>query len=275
MKELFTIGEVSKLFGVKVPTLRYYDEIGLLKPEYVEEATKYRYYSTQQFERLNLIKYLRALNMPLERISDFFELREIGAMTELLRMQQEESAAQRERLERIERKIARRLQGIEDALSVPLDTIEEVRLGRRQAVYMRKDYETGDDIEHLVTELRVRYGLEENIFLGKIGISLSAGDIRAGRYDRYAGIFMLLETEDPPFTASMSFAAGPWLRIRFRGTHREAAAYYAQLNIHMQTHGYELIGSSVETTLIDYGLTNDPDKFVTEILLPVTPPPSR
>ncbi|WP_084778239.1 MerR family DNA-binding transcriptional regulator [Saccharibacillus sacchari] len=46
MKEWFIIGEVSKLFGVKIPTLRYYNEIGLLCPEYVDPETHYRYYST-------------------------------------------------------------------------------------------------------------------------------------------------------------------------------------------------------------------------------------
>jgi DNA-binding transcriptional MerR regulator len=57
MKEYFTIGEISKLFQVKIATLRYYDEIGLLRPEFTDEKTNYRYYSTQQFERLNSIKY--------------------------------------------------------------------------------------------------------------------------------------------------------------------------------------------------------------------------
>lgn len=33
MKELFTIGEMAKLFGVNIRTLRYYDEIGILCPE--------------------------------------------------------------------------------------------------------------------------------------------------------------------------------------------------------------------------------------------------
>lgn len=36
MKDYFTIGEVSKLFDIKVATLRYYDEIGLLHPAYIE-----------------------------------------------------------------------------------------------------------------------------------------------------------------------------------------------------------------------------------------------
>lgn len=72
MKEFFSIGEVSKLFNVKISALRYYDEIGLLKPEYKDEQTNYRYYSTQQFERLDTIKYLRALGLPINKLAFLF-----------------------------------------------------------------------------------------------------------------------------------------------------------------------------------------------------------
>ncbi len=73
MKELFSIGEISRLFDLNIRTLRYYDDIGLLKPETTDEKTGYRYYSTKKFERLNTIKYLRALDMPLERIMRFLK----------------------------------------------------------------------------------------------------------------------------------------------------------------------------------------------------------
>ena len=62
MKSNFTIGEVSKLFDMNVRTLRYYDSIGLLRPEEVDGETGYRYYSLKQFEALNTIKYLRTLH---------------------------------------------------------------------------------------------------------------------------------------------------------------------------------------------------------------------
>lgn len=43
MKELYTIGEVSKLIGISSQTLRYYDKIGVVKPAFVNEATGYRH----------------------------------------------------------------------------------------------------------------------------------------------------------------------------------------------------------------------------------------
>ena len=45
-RELFPIGEVAKMFRVSVGTLRHYEKIGLLAPEFVAPDTGYRYYST-------------------------------------------------------------------------------------------------------------------------------------------------------------------------------------------------------------------------------------
>lgn len=44
MKEhLFRIGEVAKVFHIPVKTLRFYSEMGLLPPAYVDESSGYRY----------------------------------------------------------------------------------------------------------------------------------------------------------------------------------------------------------------------------------------
>jgi DNA-binding transcriptional MerR regulator/predicted transcriptional regulator YdeE len=65
---MFKIGEFSKLVQVAVPTLRYYDQLGLLKPLEVDRFTGYRYYSASQLPRLNRILALRGLGFSLEQI---------------------------------------------------------------------------------------------------------------------------------------------------------------------------------------------------------------
>lgn len=56
---MFRIGEFSRLTRVSVRMLRYYDEMGLLKPAWVEEGSGYRLYSAEQIRVLNRIVYLR------------------------------------------------------------------------------------------------------------------------------------------------------------------------------------------------------------------------
>ena len=66
---MLKIGEFSSLSQISIKTLRYYDEVRLLKPMYVDEATGHRYYSASQLPRLNRILALKDLGFPLERIA--------------------------------------------------------------------------------------------------------------------------------------------------------------------------------------------------------------
>ena len=55
------IGKMAQMNRVSIPTLRLYDEKGLLKPRYVDPDTGYRYYSIDQNARLDMIAYMRGL----------------------------------------------------------------------------------------------------------------------------------------------------------------------------------------------------------------------
>ncbi len=72
---MFKIGDFSKLSQVTVKTLRYYDELGLLKPVEVDRFTGYRYYSADQLPRLNRILSLKDLGLSLEQIARLFAAR--------------------------------------------------------------------------------------------------------------------------------------------------------------------------------------------------------
>lgn len=69
MKRQYSIGETAKLLGVTTQTLRYYEKIGILGPRFVEKKTGYRYYTFNQFHRIDRIKYLQHLGLPLSEIS--------------------------------------------------------------------------------------------------------------------------------------------------------------------------------------------------------------
>jgi DNA-binding transcriptional MerR regulator/predicted transcriptional regulator YdeE len=66
---MIKIGEFSKLVQVPVATLRYYDQVGLLKPVQVDPFTGYRYYSVSQLPRLNRILALKGLGFSLDQIA--------------------------------------------------------------------------------------------------------------------------------------------------------------------------------------------------------------
>ena len=64
------IKEFAELTGVSVRTLHYYDEIGLLKPSYVDEQNGYRFYDEASLERMQKILFYRELDFPLKSIAE-------------------------------------------------------------------------------------------------------------------------------------------------------------------------------------------------------------
>src|SRR5512142_1157391 len=70
---MFKIGDFSKLAHVSIKTLRYYDEIGLLRPGEIDRFTGYRYYAATQLSRLNRILLLKGLGLSLDQIGRLLE----------------------------------------------------------------------------------------------------------------------------------------------------------------------------------------------------------
>lgn len=77
---MYRIGEISYLCSMSIKTLRYYDKIGVLTPERVDELTGYRYYSIDQLEQAQKIKSLQEASFTLEEIKSILE----GKNTEIL-----------------------------------------------------------------------------------------------------------------------------------------------------------------------------------------------
>lgn len=63
----YTVQALGKLAGVSTRTLRYYDEIDLLKPARIN-SSGYRIYGPNEVDRLQQILFYRELDVPLETI---------------------------------------------------------------------------------------------------------------------------------------------------------------------------------------------------------------
>ena len=122
-----TVKEVSKLAGVSIRTLRYYDEIGLLKPSTTTESG-YRLYSNKDIEKLQEIMFFKEMELPLEKIKQLMEDPNLDR-EEILLVQQ--AALERKR---------NRLNGI-------IELIQDVRKGVNTLSF---EAFSEDDIEKIV-----------------------------------------------------------------------------------------------------------------------------
>lgn len=269
-KDFFSIGEVSKLFHISVSSLRHYENIGLLHPKYISPDTRYRYYGTEQFEVLNTIRYLRVLDMPLTEIEDFLKNREISNIEEKLMQQKKIVLEKQQELRRIEQKINHRLNCLYKAQSMPLDTVTLVHFPACRVVWVDTSLKIEDsqDMEAPIRKLD-QSRAEAVVFLGKVGLGISAEHLQAAEYKKYDGIFLILDDEDIYDGETIFMEETLCVRLSFRGSHAEAPMQYKKLLDHIKKQRMQIIGFSREITLIDYGITNDKEKFVTEICIPV------
>lgn len=67
---MYSIGTFSKINKITTKTLRHYDEIDLLKPEYVDDSTGYRYYTSNQLPQLYRIFTLKQMGLALGEIKE-------------------------------------------------------------------------------------------------------------------------------------------------------------------------------------------------------------
>ncbi len=95
-----SVKKFAELTGVSVRTLHYYDEIGLLKPEYVDNKNSYRYYGEESLCRMQEILFYRELDFSLSTIQQLLSSQNYDKK-EALSQQKKLLILKKQRLDRI------------------------------------------------------------------------------------------------------------------------------------------------------------------------------
>ena len=145
----YSIQELSRLSGVTTRTLRWYDQIGLLKPSRVAESG-YRYYGGAEVDRLQDILYYRALVVELARIKECLDDPSFDRLA-ALRNHLAALEAERERLEQLIRSVKDTI-GAEERNEIMNDEQKFEAFKQRAVAHNEKVYGA---------ETRAKYGDQE------------------------------------------------------------------------------------------------------------------
>ncbi|OOC63984.1 MerR family transcriptional regulator [Paenibacillus ihbetae] len=114
---MMKISAFAKVSGLSIKALRYYDELGLLKPAHVDEQSGYRYYAEEQLLTVKRIAAYKEQGFTLEQLKPFLEdniradavrerlsekMKELQETVQSLQLQLDEVNSRMSRLERIE-----------------------------------------------------------------------------------------------------------------------------------------------------------------------------
>lgn len=270
MKNRFSIGEMSRLHNVPVKTLRYYDEIGLFKPIEVNDHSGYRYYSTEQFEQLNTINYLKFLGLSLKEIKNHLENRDVNCFLQLLKKQKEITENKIRELELIKIRFSNRITEIEEALKVnDLEVVQIKPIPERKILSLKESIYSEPELELALRKLEKMSYKNSTIFIGKVGLTVSENNLENMKFDEYNSIFILLEESIVNAELVKTLPSAEYACIYYRGSHSHSRKYYEMLLDYIKEHHYLISGDAIERTIIDQYISIDRDHYLTEIQIPV------
>ena len=186
---LIPIGKMATANKVTIATLRLYDQMGLLKPAFIDPDSGYRYYTIQQTSRLDFIRYMRELGLSLADIQSILEKEDVTLIEEKLIEKNNQIHQQLRELKAMHEAVDRTIQSIERYRKSPASGMISLEfIDQRYILYAPcavNFYETGIvAYENIIHDLRtdlMEKGLPQ-ILSYNLGTSILLSDFEAGRF---------------------------------------------------------------------------------------------
>ena len=273
MKEYYTISEISRLYGIGVDSLRYYERIGALSPRRGEN--NYRLYSLKDIYRLNIIRDLLTLGFSVKQIGEYLGRQNVESTLSMLEEEKEKIRQQRERLKQMERAIGERMEHLEKFTTVEAGRFACVSCPERCCLQLNAEIRRDEEMDYAVKRLQKRH--EDKIrSLGEreIGASVSVQDVENGIDNLFHSVFIILEErpgkkENPD--GLLILPAGEYLTVYYRGGYQQSPERIRELLAEAGRRRLAVEGDVLEWYPVDNRYTVDAGEFVTRLQVKVRP----
>ncbi len=265
---MLSIGVFSKVSNVTAKTLRYYDEIGLIKPIHVNRENGYRYYSVDQLKDILLINKLKMYSFSLDEIAQVLKNPHDESL--ISRLIREKHGLITEKLQSynfILRQLEKDMLNIERGINIMsyMDNIQ-VKLVEtkprnilffRQKMnindygkYMSKLFETvaKDKLTITAAPMTIYHDVEFNPLNNDTEIAIPVKEVIKGTRELAGGL------------CAMGTLKGPYTQL---------TSLYAKIMQWIEDEGYTIADSIYEIYLTDPRTDISPEEYVTEVYVPV------
>ena len=214
IKDSYTISEVSRLFGIGIDSLRYYERLGILSPARARNG--YRIYSLSDMYRLATIKELRSLGLGMDAIGRYLDHQDVGSTVRLI---DDETSLIEQRIGALKerrRDLTARRARLEAAVDVVVGEVVKTRLPRRRCVRLSGRLERDEEMDLFISRLHRRH--EDRLpLLGTmtVGAFFDPAALAEGRADVFESVFFVVEDDLIP--CDFELPAGTYLTYRYRG----------------------------------------------------------
>ncbi|UHA73302.1 MerR family transcriptional regulator [Paenibacillus sp. 481] len=267
--QYFTTSELAKTCGVTKHTLFHYDEIGLLKPEFIN-SKGYRFYSIQQCYVLDIINVMKKAGSSLKEIKRFINNQNTPLFIELLKQKQYDLEVEKIRIERMLSLLKGAIEMTEFAKGELHDGpwLEECE----EEYFIATQLEQGDgdkEFAHKLTEHRDY--CEKNLIDYEFPIwtilckdRLESGEYNAADYTANKLKSRILGDR------IISKSKGLYVVMNHKGSYETMSETYSTIKKFIKNNGMAIYGNAYTVDLLSYFTEKNPNDYVIQISVEVT-----
>lgn len=270
IQNYFTTGELSQLCKIPRKTLLYYDKLGLITPELVDE-NGYRYYKRSQLFLLQLILTLRQLDVPIARIKDYLANRSPQNYRDLFNERIDFFTQEIARLQAMKTELQSELSKLDHIADITLD---KIMLVHEQAhyLYLSSIAEENECFKKRSTHIAQMFSnLQNDITLTTNGFGyIYDTEILQDFESKHLKHYFYTLHDKLPTPHCYQKPAGNYLTLYFQGVYMFNNKKYLQmLAEYCKEHKLTPLSPLYVTSLCDYWLTGDTDKYIYKLELQI------
>lgn len=267
-KGYMTTGEFANLMNVTKDTLFHYDRIGLFSPE-IKKENGYRYYGTQQLEELNTILLLRELDIPLEEIKKFLDIRKPEKLLQLFDMEEELIFEQMRKLKERQKWIHRQRERLKMLETVDFSCIYKRYFPKRYYCMQSVSGSAPQAFTQSINSLIEAYHTCNFNMCFDISYIQFEQDIKNHIYHNYKNVALLMYQKPKGMNASI-LEEGEYLLAYHMGHWETIGLTYQRLLEYADKEKISLESLFIEYYVVDYLTSKSEENFVTEICVKVS-----
>ncbi len=264
MNDSYRIKEIARLYGLCADTLRYYEEQGILSPERGEN--NYRQYRIQDICNLNVIRELRGLDLPMERIREYITTRDVASTLKLMEEERRIIDRRIRELRQARRDVERRAQEVREAAAMPQEP-RLLELPARPCYQLSAEAIQDDNMDFLLKKLEKKHeAVLQTLDDEKIAAVFSGVHLGQGEYGRYSSVLLIAEGARD---WDVLLPAGSYASMVYRGAYSHQEEALRRLMSFVEAEGLRPLGDPLEIYHIDAHETLKRQEYVTELQIRV------
>lgn len=263
-----TTSEFAKACGVTKHTLFHYDEIGILKPEYVNDKG-YRFYSLKQFSTFDIIVTLQEAGTSLSEIKEYLDHKNPDRFLTILKKKKEQLVLEQKKIKRMGKLLQATYNMTENAMNVVCNVpfIQELEEEYLITVALSGEGIEKEDVKNMGEHFD--YCADHHIeFTYPSGIIISKDHLEREIYDKPEFFFNKLVKKQKGDKVHVK-PKGKYVIMNHKGGYDMLPKSYEILAKYMKENQLSIIGNAYEQDILSYLAVEDPSDYIIQIAIQI------